>query len=187
MANFRVHKVTALPGTLQANSIYYVAPAARPDYVEVYMTGTSAATVKRIANTVDVQAMIDAAVSGLGGLAIVADIAARDALNPTANAMAVVLDASADPTVNSGSALYAYQFSTTSWLKLSEYESLDFTLTWESISVRPSSTPAQIDSAVSNSDTHANLSQLNQIGQDGDGDLTYSGNPVRTSWDTTGW
>lgn len=187
MANFRTHKVTALPGVLQANSIYYVAPAARPDYVEVYMTGTDPATVKRIVNTVDVQAMIDAAVSGLGGLAIVADIAARDALNPSSNAMVVVLDASADATVNSGSALYAYQLATTTWIKLSEYESLDLTLTWSSISGRPSSTPAQIDSAVANSHTHANLTQLNQIGQDGDGHLTYNGESPKISWDTNAW
>lgn len=187
MANFRVHKVTALPGTLEPNSIYFVAPAARPDYTEVYMTGASASTVKRIVNTVDVQAMIDAAVSGLGGLAIVDDIAARNALNPTSNAMVVVLDASADPTVNSGSALYAYRLSNTSWIKLSEYESLDLTLAWTSISGRPSSTPGQIDAAVANSHTHANLTQLNLIDQDGDGHMTYNGAPPKISWDTNAW
>jgi hypothetical protein len=187
MANFRTHKVTALPGTLIANSIYYVAPAARPDYVEVYMTGSDPAVVKRVVNTVDVQAMIDAAVSGLGGLSIVADISARNALNPTSNVMVVVLDASADATVNAGSALYAYQLATTSWIKLSEYESLDVTLEWTNIVGRPSSSAAQIDAAVANNHTHANLTQLNQIGQDADGDLTYGGNPVRISWDTLAW
>lgn len=187
MANFRTHKVTALPGTLQANSIYYVAPPGRPDYVEVYMTGTDPATVKRIVNTVDVQAMIDAAVSGLGGLAIVADIAARNALNPTANAMVVVQNATGDPTVNSGSALYAYQLSTTSWIKLSEYESLDVNLAWASITGRPTSTPAQIDAAVGASHSHANLTQLNQIGQDADGHLTYAGASPKISWDTNAW
>lgn len=187
MANFSTHRVTALPGTLLPNAIYYVAPPGRPDYVEVYMTGTTPTTVKRIVNTVDVQAMIDAAVSGLGGLAIVADIAARNALNPTANAMVVVLDASADTTVNSGSALYAYQLSNTTWIKLSEYESLDVSLAWASITGRPTSTPTQIDAAVSASHSHANLTQLNQIGQDVDGDLTYAGESVRISWDSTAW
>lgn len=187
MANFSTHRVTALPGTLLPNAIYYVAPPGRPEYVEVYMTGSSASTVKRIVNSVDVQAMIDAAVSGLGGLAIVANIAARNALNPTSNAMVVVLDASADPTVNSGSALYAYQLSTTTWIKLSEYESLDVNLAWGSITGRPNSSPAAIDAAVGASHSHANLTQLNQIGQDADGHLTYAGQSPKISWDTNAW
>ena len=48
-----------------------------------YVTGASAATVKRIIDHSTVQAMIDAAVAaGSGGAVIVDDIAARNALTP---------------------------------------------------------------------------------------------------------
>jgi hypothetical protein len=39
MATYSIYKETALPGTLQPHSIYLIAPAANPDYVEMYVTG----------------------------------------------------------------------------------------------------------------------------------------------------
>ena len=82
MATYQVFKETTLPGTLQANSIYLVAPAAKPDYVEMYVTGSSASTVKRIINDVDVQDMIDTSVASQTQLEVVTDITARNALTP---------------------------------------------------------------------------------------------------------
>ena len=35
MAIFKIFRETALPGTLQPYSIYIVAPAAKPNYVEI--------------------------------------------------------------------------------------------------------------------------------------------------------
>lgn len=61
---------------------------------------------------------------------LVDDIAARDALAPTLtkNSFVLVSDASADATVDVGAALYFYNTADESFLKIAEYESLDFVL-----------------------------------------------------------
>ena len=61
---------------------------------------------------------------------LVEDIAARDALAPslTKNSFVLVSDASADATVDVGAALYFYNVAEESFLKIAEYESLDFVL-----------------------------------------------------------
>lgn len=187
MASFKVHKVTALPGSPEANSIYLVAPAGSPAFVEMYVTGTTGSTIKRMINTADVNAMIQAAVSSANALAVVADIAARNALAPTSNVTVLVLDASADATVASGAATYVYRLSNTTWYKISEAESMDLAITWASITGKPTSTPAAIDAAVSASHTHANLTQLGLIGQDASGDLTYNGLNVSPRLSTAAW
>ena len=53
MARFQIHKVTALPEPLQAHAIYLVTSGT--DYVEMYVTGASASTVRRHINEADVQ------------------------------------------------------------------------------------------------------------------------------------
>lgn len=187
MADYKIFKETTLPGTLAANSIYLVAPAARPDYVEMYVTGTSPSVVKRIVNSVDVQTMISAAMAGSGATTVVADIAARDALTPVSGTTVLVRDASADATVAAGAATYIYDSSVPEWVKVSEYESLDLTLTWANITGKPTSSAAAIDTAVANSHTHANKTQLDKISEDGDGHMTYNGASPKISWDSKGW
>jgi hypothetical protein len=55
-----------------------------------------------------------------------ADIAARDAIpEASRTSMVVVLDASADATVTGGYAVYAWDADNTTWIKISEGESLD--------------------------------------------------------------
>ncbi len=188
MPNIRIHKTTALPGTLEGHAVYLVAPAAKPDYVEMYVTSADGSTARRIINQDDIQAMIDAAVAGVStGIEIVADIAARDALTPTNGKYVLVLDASGDPTVDSGAASYVWRTATSQWVKLTEYESMDMTITWSMIQGGPSSTPASIDAAVANSHTHANLTQLGKIDEDGNGDFTYDGQYPRARLETSGW
>lgn len=187
MARIKFFKETALPGTLQAHSVYLVNPTAKPDFVEIYVTNASA-VAKRIIDETRVQAMIDA--SGGGGgteLEVVANIAARDALTPTANVQAFVIDASADGTVTSGSATYIYDFANTTWYKTSEFESLDVVLSWENLTDKPSSSVADIDDAVAKKHSHANKTQLDKIDEDGDGNFTYNSALPRTGWETTAW
>lgn len=183
MATFTISRVTALPGTLDANTVYLVSTGA--NHLELYATGNTA-DARRILTETDIQALIDASISGLSAVEIVADIAARDALTLTANAMVLVLDASADSTVTSGAALYAYRQSNDTFTKVAEYESMDVTINWSDIVGRPSSTPAQIDTAVANSHTHANKTQLDQIGQSASGDITYNSREYVRSG-TAGW
>jgi len=187
MAAVKIYKETALPGTLQANSVYLIAPAGSPNYVEMYVTGTAGTTVKRIINEDDIQAMISASLAGLSGLDIVADITARNALTPSNGAMALVLDATGDTSVQSGAAMYVYQLATTTWIKVSEYESMDLVLEWSAIQNKPTSAVADIDDAVSKRHSHANKTQLDKVGEDGDGLLTYNGLLPKIAWDSTAW
>lgn len=187
MPAYQIFKETSLPGTLQPHSIYLVAPAARPDFVEIYVTGINSATVKRVIDQAQVQAMIDTALSGMGGLSVVDNIAARNALTPTSNALVLVLDASADNTVTSGSATYVYRVSTSSWIKVSESESMDLVFNWSGIQGGPSSTPAQIDAAVSASHSHANLTLLNELSENVQQDLLYRGEPIRPYLTSAEW
>ena len=187
MATYKIFKETALPGSLQPHAIYLIAPAARPDYVEMYVTGAVATTVKRIIDAAHVQDMIDASLAGVGGVEVVDNIAARNALTPATNIQVLVLDATGDATVTSGAATYIYRLSTTSWHKISEAESQDVVLSWANITGRPSSSPAAIDAAVGNAHTHTNKTQLDKVGEDGGGNMTYNGQLPKTGWDSEAW
>lgn len=188
MTTVRIHKTTTLPGTLDGHSVYLVAPAAKPNYVEMYVTNAAGTAARRVINSDDIQAMIDAAVAGVQtGIEIVDDIAARNALTPVNGKYVLVLDASADPTVDSGAASYVWRTTASQWIKLTEYESLDITVTWEMIQGKPTATPAAIDAAVANAHTHANMTQLTKINEDGNGDFIYDGLPPRARLETAGW
>ena len=188
MAVFKIHKTTSLPGTLEGNSVYLVAPSSKPNYVEMYVTSTDGTQVRRIINSSDIQAMIDAAVANVtSGIEIIADIAARDALTPTNGKYVLVLDATGDSTVTSGAASYVWYSTTSQWIKLTEYESMDMTITWAMIEGKPTSSPSAIDTAVANSHVHTNMTELGKIGEDANGDFTYNGLPPRARLETAGW
>lgn len=182
-----------MPGQLVANAVYMIAPTARPDFVEFYVTNAAGTASRRSINQIDVQAMIDAAIAGSaggGGTVIVDDISGRDAIpsGDRPNALTVlVIDASADPTVNAGAATYVWRESTATFIKVNEAESLDLSLTWANILNGPASTPAAIDAAVTAAHTHANKTQLDKIGEDGAGLLTYDGELPKTGWNSTNW
>ena len=180
-------KVATLPGSLTADSFYYVENGT---YAESYVTDTSG-VAHAIGNSAMINALagavVTSALADYNTVEIVADIAARNALTLARNTTVLVLDASADATVDSGSALYAYRESDTSWIKLTEYESVDVALTWANLSGKPSSAPSQIDDAVAKRHTHANSAELAKIGE-ADGAMTYDGDPVGAPvWSTTAW
>jgi len=189
MANFQIFKETALPSQRQPHSIYLVAPPGNPNFVEVYVTSADGSVAKRTPTQSDIQAMIDAAVAAGSGSGIIVDtIAARNALTGVKNAQQVyVIDATADATVSSGGATYVWRSSNSSWIKTSEAESLDLSLTWAALTGKPSSTPANIDAAVTARHTHTNKSQLDLIGQDSNGNMTYDGRLPVTEWNSAGW
>lgn len=187
MAQFKIYRETALPGSLQPYAIYLIAPAAKPDYVEMYVTDASGTATRRIPTDADIQAMINAAVASANAIQVVADIAARDALAPTGSWQVFVRDATGDPSVSAGGAMYLWDTVNTVWVKTAETESLDLSLDWADLTGKPASTPANIDDAVTKRHTHANKTELDKIGEDGNGDLTYGGQPVATQWNSTGW
>ena len=48
MRTLKIFKEVALPSELQANSIYFVATASTPDYVEIYITGIGPSGVNNL-------------------------------------------------------------------------------------------------------------------------------------------
>lgn len=187
MSTFKIFRETALPAQLEPYALYVIAPTAKPNYIELYATNSTGTVARRIIQDTDVQALIDASLEGIAGIEVVDNIAARNALTPTTNLQVVVIDASADPTVTAGSATYIYRLATTSWIKISESESMDVVLNWDNIVGKPTSTASQIDTAVSNSHTHSNKTQLDKIGEDVNGNLTYSNALPVTAWASVGW
>lgn len=186
MALVKFYKVAALPGSLEPDSFYYVENGG---YAESYLTNSSG-QARAVGNSAMINALIGAAItdalSDLNALEVVPDIAARDALVLERNALALVIDATADPTVDAGSALYAYVEADTSWVKVAEYESMDVVIQWASIQGRPNSSPAQIDTAVSQSHTHSNKAVLDKFTESG-GQVLYGGNPIQANWETANW
>jgi hypothetical protein len=196
----KIFRETALPASLETYSIYMIAPTARPDYVEMYVTGATTGTVKRIINETDINLLVSNAIASANELKIVDDIYARDqyitpGTTSTAAKYAFVINASTgsnglfDSTVKSGGATYLYnpEIGFTSWIKISEAESMDVTVNWADINGGPSSSVTDIDDAVSKRHTHANKTQLDNIGENADGLLTYNGVLPLTGWQSTSW
>jgi hypothetical protein len=188
MADIKFFKVNTLPSTLQPDSFYYLLNG---DYAESYLTN-AAGEAKSLGNSVMINALISAALSSLpsSGAPVLyaADIAARDALEDdlTQAVFVLVLDATGDPTVAAGAALYAWNPATSTWLKVAEYESMDLELTWDALTGKPLSTPAQIDSAVAASHSHANKATLDKFSEAG-GLVRFSGSAIPAEWNTTNW
>jgi hypothetical protein len=180
----KFYKLTAVPTTWVADALYAITNATDTALVELYVTSSSGVP-RHVINKAEIQTLITNAIAANNEIEIVADIAARNALSPTTTKYVYVIDATADTTVSAGGATYLYNPSTSAWIKISEAESLDVVLQWENLQGKPTSTPAQIDSAVTNSHTHANKTQLDKIGEDANGDLTYNGNLPHTGWEGT--
>lgn len=178
----KFHKVTSLPLELQANAFYLVSNGS---YAETYITDSSW-VAKMVGNSTMINDLIDSALADMNTLEIVANITERNSLVLTKNTMVLVIDATGDSTVTSWSALYAYKESNTSWIKLAEYESMDVTISWANIQWKPSSSVADIDDAVNKKHSHANLTELNKIWEDGNQDFTYNWNPIWV-FNTNNW
>lgn len=196
----KIFRETSLPGSLETYSIYMIAPTARPDYVEMYVTGATTGTVKRVINQTDINLMVSDAIAAANELKIVPDIYARNQyITPgttgTTARYAFVVSANTgsngmfDATVSSGGATYLYNPAVgyTSWIKISEAESMDVTVSWADISGKPTSSAADIDDAVTKRHTHANKTQLDNISEDANGLLTYNGVLPLTGWQSVSW
>lgn len=191
MANFefKTHRVTELPASLEAYSVYYVAPAGTTDYVEIYVSSADGLSARRVINEADVRTLISEEMSGLAEIHVYDTITARDEAGVTESQFAFVVDASGDETVSAGGASYVYNKTAATWVKTSESESMDLIFNWDKIVGKPTSTASAIDDAVIKSHTHINKTSLDKIGQDVDGNLTYDGKTIAgsTQWTTTNW
>lgn len=190
MAEFKIAKVTALPGSPVADTMYVVKGALDTN-AKLYVT-SSAGTAVEVFDDALVASMIADAIGTATNtsLTLVADIAARDALVLDTNAIVLVADATGDATVNAGAALYFYDSVGDTFTKVAEYESMDVILSWANIQDKPTSTVAAIDQAVTDSHTHSNKSVLDLLTVSG-GVLQYDGANVDTDtvtqWTSTDW
>jgi hypothetical protein len=157
----------------------------------MYFTSSDGLDVRHVISKDEIQSMINQyvvnATSELTEIKIVADIAARNALNLTANGLCLVLDATADATIAAGAALYVYDAVGLQWTKVAEYESMDVQLLWSAIQGRPTSSVAAIDDAVAKAHTHTNKAQLDKISEDGGGNLMYNGAYPKAPLDAEQW
>ena len=88
---------------------------------------------------------------------------------------ASVVDASADPSVGSGSAFYKYSNGT--WVKIHESESND--ITWDTLEGKPNISSEEFVTLVNSSHTHANIGILNKFSADPEtGNLLYNGSEI---------
>lgn len=170
-------KLTAVPSTpTTPNTLFFVSTTQTPDYVEVYVSSRDGNTLKRVMTEADIRQLIIQQTADLGKYTIVDNIAKRNQL--TKKGSVYVKDASGDSTVAHGGAFYIYNDADGQWVKIAEAESMDVTTNWSSVRGKPSSQPSAIDTAVQQTHTHANATELSKIGQDSSGNLTYNGKKV---------
>jgi hypothetical protein len=186
MANVKFERVNALPVTLAPSTVYLV-KSSYNSLVEMYVTNNDGTEARHIINKDEINTMVQTAVAGSTAVQLVTDITARNALTLPGNGLVIVKDATGDATVGSGAALYFYekdrvltagQTNADRYTKIAEYEGMDVTLTWDMIQGKPTSSVAEIDSAVAQRHTHANKVQLDLIAQRADGEMTYNGQLV---------
>lgn len=168
---------------------------ATPTHADVVAAASAAqtaaiASAKTYTDTTVASAVTVATTSlatAVGGKLIVvptyADLTTYVAAHAGVSFLALVTDAKGDPsgTVGSGSATYVVNGADESVTKIAEHESMDAVITWANIVGRPNSSAADIDLAVSKMHTHANITVLDALGDDGNGALTYKGTVVAPS------
>lgn len=128
-------------------------------------------------------AVLERALAGNTTTTIVENIAERDLIaSKIPGDRCVVLDATADPTVEQGGAEYIWMPAKGDeapyWRKLTEDESQDVILQWESIIGKPAQPVAKIDEAALLAHEHDNKSLLDSLDKDENGRLTIGGKPV---------
>lgn len=200
-------KVNTLPEpqNVVADALYYVKHPTK-NYAESYISASDG-SLRSLGNSAMINDLIDdkltAMTSGLSNLVFADDIDARDIIisNTEKNVMILVSDASDDPTVVSGAAMYAFNYDTYDadtnpskeyddhTIKVAEYESLDLQFTWSAISGKPASDVGDIDEAVNWRHQHINKTSLDKIGEDGQGRLLYNGQAVTSDpvWTDADW
>ena len=153
---YKPYRLNSIPSTPEANSIYYT-PSATGELV-VTVTGNTGAVIYSTMTEADVLATIAAA--GIIQQEVIATptIATRDALTLTANALVMVGDATADPSVTTGGAFYFFEMATGLFTLTSRLEDLNLIIDWGDIQNIPAA--------------------ITGLGTDVAGDITFNGDKI---------
>lgn len=157
-------------------SVIYIVQAAG-GFAELYFTGNDVSTIARGVTKQDVETAVAQAIGGFADIKFVQNIAERDSITWTQSGMVLVFDASGDPSVTQGAAAYLYQFSTGTFTKIYELESIDIVPRWDNLVGRPNSSAAAIDAAVDASHSHSDLPTLEMYGKN-EGDSPVFGDKL---------
>lgn len=183
MSKIKFYKTISLPDIPEPDSLYFVL---NNNIVDTYLT-SSTGEIRSTGNSEMINDIITDRLSDYNLIDIVNDISERNLLPRNKNFLVMVLDATDDETVNSGSALYAYIESSDTFTKVTEYESLDLVLSWDNLQNKPNSSVGEIDISVSLSHEHQNKSIIDNFSVDELGMLTYNGQPLSSTWTTNDW
>ena len=129
METLKFFKVNQLPTTPVANAIYFVAASSvgtGKEYADTYITSKTG-VARKVGNTTMIQEVVADVMSGRS-LKIVNDITARDNLDTDDYPfLAIVIDATADASVDDGGAMYVWdpdEGPSGTWKLLVKYDEL---------------------------------------------------------------
>lgn len=175
----KVLKVKALPTKVIPSAIYLVHKP--KGLMELHVSSVDGKSTNHILLESEINAMIQTALmeSDLGNILVSQTIAERDKLKTKLkkNTLVLVIDATTDPTVNKGAALYVYAIDTKTFTKVAEFESMDLVFDWTNLKDKPSSPVKDIDDAVAKKHSHGNSNTLDELGVK-DHKLTFNNKPV---------
>lgn len=176
MSKFKIIRVNALPQAVEPSAMYIV-KSADSTVANLYFTSTDGSiTVPGVTEQFVIDKVSQLNSSGWNDFEIVETITERNAMLKPGNTLIMVVDASGDEFGSTGSVLYMYRKTTDTYLLMSSFNGGGgVAVSWASISGRPNSSAANIDSAVQNSHTHINMATLNRIGINTDGQMLVDG------------
>ena len=184
-------KVTKSPtppvGPTYPPQTMWLVPSPTSGFLDIYISNAAGTEVKKTPTVDHITNMIASALANYGNTIVVANITERNDLELLAVTQVYVIDATGDPTVETGAAVYLYNPVGDTYTKIQELATIDAIVNWSSIQGKPTSSVANIDDAVNKRHSHANLTSLNKIGEDAEGFPTYGGNNFHILLSEAGW
>jgi hypothetical protein len=160
------HRVSALPATLAPNAIYYL-PTGVANELQIVVTGLTAEVVYATVTRSDIQALIDSAAGLNQEILVTPTITTRAAMTWAGNGIVLVGDATDDPEIDAGAAIYFYNAADQTYTLTARLADLYIVQDWGDI--------LNIPPAVSG------------LGVDANGNLTFGGNVMGMYFETTEW
>lgn len=172
---YRSDSLPVDPQQRHKNCMYLIKSPTKTDFDIVMVDGSGVAHTHF--NEDRFKRLFDYYSRSTGDFFVVNNIEERDALSLTKNSLVFVVDASGDPVVPEGEALYFFSTAMQKHIRIYQEKKRPETLDWTLLVNGPTSTPLAIDAAVANSHTHTNPEVLESLGVQ-DGLLTHNGTLV---------